>query len=430
MLMFPLRLLACAAFVALPLAAIAQTESFYVAPKLVQPGKNTTALAGPGNVTVQVQVKKDGTFAVIKVTKSTNPGDNAAALEIANSSKYKPATRDAKPVDAYYDYELKFGGDTAATGTGGIASALATIRQGKYDQAKSDLQTYLQSHPGDTQAYTLLGVANTFGGDPAAAAAAFDKAGTVPDQYKPLAIQSYQKAASADLKAKQFPDAAAAAGHLIDLDPQNPDAYNLRGTAEIGAQNDAAAIADLQKARSLALAAKGDQKMLTTISYNLAVAQLDAGQYGEAATSAKQVAGSDTALSAQLNKFAYTDIVNAAVPLANAGKISDAVSRLESGAAAFPSNGGTLLAEAAYIMALDKKPDWDKIQAEAEKALALDPNAGRADYLLGLRASQKQDPKSALDYMNKAKSTTAYGSDPGLAKMVDDALTKLNPPGK
>jgi hypothetical protein len=425
------RLLACAVIAATPVAVCAQTETFYVAPKLVTRGASETASPGAGNVELQVFVKKDGTVGSIKVVKSSNPGDNATALEIAKSSKYKPATRDAKPVDGFYDFNLSFTGATSATGSGPLATALATIRDGKYDQAKTDLQTYLQAHPSDTQAYTLLGVANAFGGDPDAAAAAFDKSGTIPDQYKQLAIQSYVKSASNALKAKNYPQATTAASRVVELAPDIIDGYDLRGMAETGAQNDAAAITDLQKARSIAAASgsKADPKAKTALAFNLAVAQLDAGQFGEAATTAKEVAQADTSLSTQLDKIAYADAMNAAVPLANAGKTADAVSRLESGAAAFPHNAGALTAEAAYIMATDKKPDWDKIKAEAQKALDLDPNAGRADFILGIAASQKQDAKTALDYMNKAKATTAYSTDPSLAKLVNDALAKLNGTG-
>jgi hypothetical protein len=429
---FTFRLLACAIVVATPLAAFAQTETFYVAPKLVTRGTSETASTGGGTVMLQVLVKKDGTIGTIKVVKSTNPGDNAPALEIAKSSKYKPATRDAKPVDGFYDFQLSFTGATAsltdAPGAGPLASALATIRNGKYDQAKSDLQAYIQTHPSDTQAYTLLGVANAFGGDPDAAAAAFDKSGPIPDQYKQLAIQSYVKSASNSLKQKNYPQATAAAGRVIELAPDIIDGYDLRGMAETGAQNDSAAIADLQKARTIAAGAgsKTDQKSKTALAYNLAVAQLDAGQFGEAATTAKEVSQMDTSLANQLDKIAYVDVMNAAVALANAGRTADAVSRLESGATAFPHNAGPLTAQAAYIMATDKKPDWDKIKTEAQKALDLDPNAGRADFILGIAASQKQDTKTALDYMNKAKATTAYTTDPSLAKLVNDALAKLN----
>jgi tetratricopeptide (TPR) repeat protein len=430
MLKSPLRLLACAALIALPLAASAQTAATYVGPKLLQKGTNATALAGTGDVTVQVFVKKDGTFSVTKVAKTSNPGNNAAALEIAKSSKYKAALRDGKAVDAYYDYVLTFTGDTAATGTGAMASILATIRAGKYDQAKTDLQAYLQTHPADTQAYTLLGVTNTFGGDPAAAAAAFDKAGPVPEQYKALAVQSYQKYAAAALDQKKYPEAIAAAGHAIDLEPQSAEGYYTRGQAYMGAQNYASAIADLQKARALATAAKMEEKTLGTLAFTLAVAQLHAGLFGEAATTAKDVARIDTARSTQLDKFAYVDVMEAGITLANAGKTADSVSRLEAGAGYFPNDAAALTAEAAYIMAIDKKPDWDRVKAEATKALALDPNEGKADFVLGYAAAQKQDPKTALDYMTKAKASPTYGTDARLAKQIDDALKALNTPAK
>jgi cytochrome c-type biogenesis protein CcmH/NrfG len=430
---FPFRLLACAAGLlplTAPLAVSAQTAPAHVAPKLLQRGTNAAATAGPGDVTIQVFVKKDGSFTVTKVIKSSNPADNAAALEIAKTSKYKPATNGGAPVDEYYDFTFSFNGDTAAIGNGPLAAALATIRAGKYDQAKTDLQAYLQTHPGDAQANLLVGVADSFGGDPAGAVAGFDKAGTIPPEYKVLARQSYDKYASQALNDKHYPEAVAAAGHAIDLDAQSLNDYYVRGIAYIGMQNYTAAIADLQKARAVAQAAKADDKTLSAIAFNLAVAQLDAGQFGEAATTARDVARTDTAASARLDKTAYVVAVETAIPLANAGHNADAVSRLESGAAAFPNSAAALYAQASVILATDKKPDWDKVKAEADKALALDPKEGRAEYILGIVASRKNDVKATLDYLNKAKASPTYSSDPALAKQVDDALNKLNSAAK
>ncbi len=428
----PFRLIACVCIAAFgaPLVAGAQTQPAHIAPKLLKRGTNTTAPAGAGDVMIQVFVKKDGTFKVNKVIKSSNPGDNTAALEIAQTSKYRPATNGGAPVDEYYDFKVSFAGDTAAIGSGPLASILAEIRAGKYDQAKTDLATYLQTNPNDTQAYTLLGVANAFGGDPAAASAAFAKAGTVPEQYQTLALQSYQKYANAALENKKYSDAIDAANHAIALSPQSLQAYYTRGQAQMGAENYTAAIADLQKAISIAVTAKSDAQTMSTLAFTLAVAQIDAGQFGEAAQTAKDLYRNDTSRSAQLDKYAYTAAMNAAITLANAGQNPNAISRLESGAAAFPNDAAALTAEAAYIMAIDKKPDWDKVKAEAQKALDLDPNAGKADFVLGVVASQKNDPKTALDYMNKAKASPAYGSDPSLAKQINDALTKLNGTGK
>ncbi len=424
-----LGLAASFAIAATPLVARAQTDA-YVPPKLLEPGTNATASAGKGSVTVQVFVKKDGTFAVSKVLKTTNPADNEAALEIAKSSKYKPAIRNGKPIDAYYDYQLTFDGETAATGGAPMAAALAQIRAAKYADATAGLNTYLQTHPGDTQAYTLLGVANSFGGDAAAASQSFEKAGTIPDQYKTLAIQAYAKYASTLLDAKKFPDAITYAGKAIDLDPNNLQSYYVRGIAEANVPNDAAAIADLQKARTIAMAAKADDKTLGSIAFNLAVTQLDAGQFGEAATTAREAARLDPTKQAQLDKFSYASVNNAAVDLANKGKISDAVGRLESGATAFPSQAGALLAQAAYVLATDKKPDWKKVSDEADKALNADPASGRGNYIRGIASAQQSDQKTAMSYMLKAKSSPAYAADPALAKQIDDALKQLNASAK
>lgn len=423
-----LGLIASIALVAAPFAATAQTDA-YVGPKLLVPGTNATKSAGKGVVTVQVFVKKDGTFSVNKVLKTTNPSDNEAALEIAKTSKYKAAIRNGKPVGAFYDYALTFGGDNAATGGAPMVAVMASIRAAKYDDAKAQLATYLQAHPDDTQAYTLLGVANGFGGDDAGAAAAFQKAGTIPDQYKAVALQSYSKYATALLDQKKFPEAVAVANHAIELDPNNLQSFYVRGMANYQV-NDAASIADLQKARSIAAANKADDKTLASLSFNIAMSQLDAGQFGEAATSAKDAARLDPPKGVQLDNYAYAAINNAAVTLANSGKTADAVSRLESGANAFPSAGPRLLGQAAYIMATDKKPDWKKVSVEADKALALDSTEGRANFMRGVAAAQQSDPKEAQTYLVKAKASPSYGTDPALAKQIDDTLKQLNVPAK
>lgn len=426
----PFRLLACAALAVLPPAANAQTAVPDSGPKLLVRGTNVTAPAGPGAVTVKVFVKKDGTFNVVDVLKTSNPGDNAAALEIAKTSTYKPAVRGGQRTSEYYDYELAFGGDTAAIGSSPTAVALTAIHDGKYDQAKAALQPYLQAHPDDPQANVLLGVADGFAGDAADAAAAFDKAGTIPDTYKSVALQAYAKTAGDQLDAKNFSASIDAANRAIAIDPQNLQSYYVLGIAYANTHDDAAAIADLQKAYAIATSAKASDATLATIDYNLAIAQLDAGQYGEAATSAAVVARYDTARRAQLDRFALAAYNNSAVSMANDGKIADAVSRLEAGAAAFPAVGGTLTAEAAYIMATDKNPDWSKVRAEAVKALALDPTNAKADYVAGIASARLSDPKTALDYMNKAKAAPGYGTDAGLAKQIDDALKALNPSTK
>jgi tetratricopeptide (TPR) repeat protein len=423
-------LLACAALATLPLAANAQSAPPDSAPTLIKRGTNTTPLAGKGDVTVQVFVKTDGSFTVMKVLKSTNPGDEAAALEIAKSSAYKPAIRNGKPDAEFYDFALSFGGDTAAIGSAPLPTALAAIHEGKYDLAKSTLVAYLQDRPDDTQANTLLGVAEGFAGDYAGSSAAFAKAGTIPDEYKVLAGGSFTKNATAQLDAKNFPGAIDSATRAISIDARNVQAYYVRGIAYANARNDAAAIADLQTAYATATSLKSDTTTLGLISYNLAISQLDSGAFGDAVMTAKTVARYDPARRAQLDRIASAAYNNSAVALANAGKIPDAVSRLEQGASDFPALAGALTAEAAYIMATAKSPDWSKVRAEADKALAIEPTNGRAAFVAGVSAAHLNDSAAALDYMNKAKASPAYGTDVSLAKQIDDALKSLNPPTK
>jgi trimeric autotransporter adhesin len=343
--------------VLLPLGARAQNAAPYAAPTLLERGTNTTAIAGSGSVTLQVFVKKDGSHTTVRVLKSTNPADDAAAAEIAQTSRYKPAARGANAVDAYFDFTLNFEGNALSTAA-----------------------------------------------DPAAAA---------------LSEQSYEKTATDAIGMKQYDAAVAAATHAIELSPQSPTAYYLRGDAYLNDQNAAAAVPDLQKARSLAVATSTDPKTLGIIAYALAVAQLDIGQYADAATSAKDVAPADAA---QFNTYAYGVVLSSAVAQANQGKSTEAVNRLESSAAAFPASAAALTAQAAYVMAMAKNPDWSLVKAEAKKALAINPNEGRADFVLGVAAVHQNDEPNAVAYITKARYSPAYRTDSQLATQIDAAL--------
>ena len=112
---------------------------------------------------------------------------------------------------------------------------------------------------------------------------------------------------------------------------------------------------------------------------------------------------------------------NSAIALANAGKHPESVAASKSGASAFPASAATLYAQAAFVMATDKTPDWKKVKAEADKALAVDPTDGRANFVLGIAAASKNDLKSAKDYLNKAKQPGIIHERP-FAKQVDARL--------
>jgi len=426
------RLLASLVLTAVPLSAFAQTSAAYTPPKLLKQGTTAPATTPTGSVTIQVFVKKDGTFTVSRILKSTNPSDNALAMEIAKSAAYKPALRDGKPVDAYYDYEMAFGGAVslasepkAAAAGGPTADAYSLIRNGKYADAKTELESYLTSHPGDVQASTLLGVANAFAGDADDAAIAFDSVPTIPDQYHALAAQAYVTHSANLLSAEKYPDAVSAATHLIALEPQSPNGYYVRGLANADQHDFKDALPDLQKAYDLTKTLKQDDKSVAAIEFNLAIAELNTGAYAAAAANAKDVAQLDPLQAPKLQQAEYVAVTNDAIGSANHGKMDDAIAKFEAGAAMFPASAANFYGQAAFVMLTAKTPDYKKLKAEADKALAVDPTNGRAFFVNAFVAAQAGDSKGAIANMNKAKTSPLYASDASFAKQVDDNLKKL-----
>ncbi|MGA9943798.1 MAG: TonB family protein, partial [Candidatus Cybelea sp.] len=162
--------------------ALAQYANEFTPAKLIHQGKTTNAIAGNGTVVVQVQVNADGSHKAVKVIHSSNSGDNAAAMDIAQNSSYRPAHRGNTPVVSFYDFTLKFNGKSVATnaneteggatpggGGGGLSPAAtrvaALIRQGAYQQARSKAEADLLSAPEDESLRQMLGIAAYDAGD-------------------------------------------------------------------------------------------------------------------------------------------------------------------------------------------------------------------------------------------------------------------------
>ncbi len=411
-----------------PLAALGQTSQFYSPPKIIKQGTATSPIVGKGAVTLKVFVKKNGSVGPVTVVKSTNHGDDAAAVEIAKSSTYKPGARDAKPEDAYYTLALKFNGSTVTSDTGSasgeVNQANALIRAGKYADAKTQLQSYLTGHPGDRDAEALLGVADSYLDDPAGAAAAFDATGgTIPDRFKVVAAKAYGDAAIAALKAKSNDQAVAYADKALAIQP-NVNGYYLRGTAYANAQKYPQAIADLEKAKSLA-AGKADAGTLNAIDTSLATAYLFGGQPDKGTALAAEVKRRDPSNTRVDDAIAgyYNEQASAAV---QGGKRDQAVASLEAGAKAVPSRAVVLYTAAANVMGGGAKStdDWKRVKLEADKALAVngsDPNALYIDAIASANAGDGASAKAAL-----AKAKANVGTDADLSAKIDAALAQLN----
>jgi len=426
---------------ALPAAAVLATD--YVAPKLSHIGKTTMAIAGSGKVIVKVLVKANGSFQVINVIRSTNPADNAAALDLAKHSTYHPALRGGKPTTAFYDFTLNFNGksyaseDSAGSSSGnsessGIKSNSQTatisnmLRSGNYAGAKTASATYLSSHPGDVLAQSYLGLANAFLGDDVAAAQAFDQVSSIPKQYQSLAAQTYALAAI-KVQSTSPTQALAYAQKSMAIRPDS-NAYFALGVAQL-ANNDAAnALTNLKKARVLALAdTKTTIKEKVAIDSELLQAYTQTNDSADAQTTAaeiKQLDPSSNAAQRVVAQAAY----NQALQLEKDAKYADAIKQWELGAQADPESAVTGYSHAALDMGRMDKPDFKAMSAEADKAIAAKSDDVYANYAKGVALVDIGDPaskKSGIDFLNKADTEAKAANMIGLSLTIENFIKSI-----
>jgi len=410
------------------------TELYYTPPKLLTQGTNKTPVAGAGMVVVKVLVSKDGSAKVQGIVRSSNHADDAAALEIAKSSTYRAASKGGITQLAFYDYTLRFtsrgGAATSSSGStadGTLASFERQIRAGNYAGAKTGLTTYIAQHPGEAKAQLDLGIASAYLNESTAAAAAFGKAGTIPENYKPLAAKAYNDAAAEAYKAKDFAAAVAAAKKSVELVP-GPFTYNTLGTAEDAAGDHAAAVADLEKARTLATA---DTALKPSdrahIDVNLVSAYLGAGKTELAKPLLDEIAKLDPSQTGAQVFFAQYHTKHAS-DLVAAGKFAEGAGAYEQAAVAAPSQAAAAYVGAAFAyLKMKPNPPNDKAKADADRALALEPNNASANFAAGLAlANQAGKTKDALVYLNKADAAAKTGNDTSLATAIENVIKQLD----
>ena len=415
-----------ATLVAAPLAAAAQI-SYYTPPTLAKRGTPTSAIAGAGTVIVQVMVNKDASFKVVRVIHSTNPGDNAAALEIAKTSAYKPATRGTEKQVAYYDFTLKFTGKGATAAstedTGGTAQYDRMIRAGNYSGAQSGLKSYVAAHPTDGNAQQLLGVADTFLNQDEDAATAFDAGGTISPLYKSVATKAYSDYSATAAKNNQPDKAVAAAKKAVALEP-NFNTYNTLGSAEASAGQNDAAVTDLEKARSLGTSAKPADRAI--VDANLVAIYLAANKPDMAkqvAAEAKQLDPSSTGTDTVFANY----YIKQAQANSAAGKSGAAAASFEQAAAAAPSQAAVLYTQAAFAyLQAQPKADATSAKADADKALALKPDDASANYAAGVALADQGNAKDALVFLNKADTLAKAANDAKLTAQIESAIKQLS----
>lgn len=427
---------------ALPAAAALATD--YVAPKLSHLGKTTMAIAGSGKVIIKVLVKTDGSFQVMNVIRSTNPGDNNAALDLAKHSTYRVALRGGKPTTAFYDFTLNFhgksyasgdsdaGSSSGSSGNSGIKSNSQTaaitgmLRSGNYAGAKAASTTYLASHPGDVLAQSYLGLSNAFLGDDVAAAQAFDQVSSIPKQYQSLAAQTYALAAI-KLQSTSPTQALAYAQKAMAMHPDG-NAYFALGVAQLANNDAASAVANLKKARETAMAdSKTTTKEKVAIDSELLQAYTQTNDSADAQTTAaeiKQLDPSSNAAQRVVAQAAYTQ----ADQLAKAGKYADSIKQWEIGAQADPESAVTGYSQAALVMGRMDKPDFKAMSAEADKAIAAKADDPLANYAKGVALVNMGDAaskKSGIDFLNKADAEAKAANMIGLSLTIENFIKSI-----
>jgi TonB family protein len=432
---------AAAGFLLGTLPVAAQYANEFSPAKLVKQGKTSVDIAGTGQVVVQVQVNSDGTHKAIKVIKSTNQGDNAAAMDIAQNSSYRPAHRGSTPVTAFYDFTLKFNGKSVASaeseggggGGGGSGAGLSPaaqsvanlIRQKNYAAAKSRAQAALISAPDDQSLRQMLGVASFDSGDAVTAAAAFDKVPTVGKQFQPAAAASF--AAASVAVADQNPQQALAyAQKAVALNPDTNSRFAL-GTAQLANKQFADAVTTLKAVHASAI---NDPKISKSAKVNidarLMSAYLATGDSQGAATLAAEIKQLDPS-STLPGRVLGNTYLKMGVDAATAQKYDDAFKYYEMAAAqGDPEVGVTADTEAAFLITKTPKPDYKKMQAYADKAIALKPDDAQANFAEGIALTgqwaQSHDDaqkKKALDALNHADSLAKTAGNEALALSIE-----------
>ncbi|MDH2908684.1 MAG: hypothetical protein PXZ07_01040 [Candidatus Eremiobacteraeota bacterium] len=425
---------ALAAMGALP--ARAQYASEFVPAKLIKQGTTTTPWAGPGLVVLQVEVFPDGTFHVVKVIRTTNKGDVAAALEIAKSSTYEPAHRGSKPIQAYYDYTLKFGKSLVSSGAQGLAGGElghidALIHAGKYADAKQAAGSYLLAHPGNALALEYLGISDYFSSDFPAAVQAFDKVATIGAPFKEAAAQSF--AAVAVLRSSTDPDRALLYAQKAFALDSSPNSLYALGVAEFGMKHYAQSIASLEKARGILFAQKSTPTATkVAVDSHLLQDYLQTGDTANVNAMLAELKTLDPTGTAGA-EFVGAFYLQQGVAAAKALKPVEALAALDKAAAAGdPKISEAAYTQAAFVIIQGKSPDYSRVGSYAKKALAIDPNDPAALFARGIgeaglaavyhRTDLTDHAKATL---NKALAIAKAGKNAALVLQIQNFLKHL-----
>jgi TonB family protein len=418
---------------------LAQYANEFVPAHLIQQGKTSVPIAGSGRVVVQVQVNADGSHKAIRVIKSTNSGDNAAALEIAQSSTYRPARRGSHSITAFYDFTLNFHGRSvaqapsqgsgvtlSATGLSPAAAQIAVlIRQNQYAQAKAKAQMELLNAPGDNSLREMLGVAAYDAGDFVAAAAAFDRVSSIAPQFRTAAAQSFA-AAAVHQATSDATQALAYAQKAVALQPVTNSRFAL-GVAQLASGDNAAALESLKAAHATSMS---DSHIPVSSKVNIDAELLQAylanGDQQGAKAIAAQIKQLDPSSTAADRTMGVSLIKSGQAAEANKD-FATALSDFDQAAAlGDPTIAVTANVAAAFATAQGPKPDYKRMQSYADKAIALQPNDAQANFAEGIALTGQWTTshddgtkRKAADALNRADEQAKAEGNESLSLQIE-----------
>ena len=409
--------------------------------KLIHQAPTSVPIAGNGTVVIQVSVNPDGSHKVTHIIRSTNPGDNAAAIDIAKNSSYRPQHRGKMPVLGFYDFTIVFHGKTVVNNGGVVvsgttASADKLIHAGKYSAAKTMIQQALANKPNDATLNQQLATADFFLNDYAGAAAAFDRVSSISKPFLQVAAQSYAMAA-VKLSPTDSMSAVTYANKAVTLAPSG-GTYYILGSAQLQGGDAVKAIPNLVKARSMAATdAKMDVKSKVNIDSVLVQAYIKMNDMVSAQPIEDEIMQLDPG-NTTVKRMIGNQYLAAGNEASKAGKHEDALNAFLTAA----KQGDKDVAVTGYasaaleentIIGAQKTPavsnDYlTKMKPYADQALALNPNDALANYAFGVSMAgawivggktKAEFKTQALDALNKARAEAQAQGNMSLAFNID-----------
>jgi TonB family protein len=423
-------------------ASRADQPTYYEPPKFklqIKPNYPETAKAKheTGTVSVKVLVGTDGKVKTIMIAKSSGHADlDAEVLRVAKISTYYPATRDNKPVIAFYDFSYNF---TLAGLTEMAAAASENSRRLQADpknvparlglieadllkesfaQAESLADDGVKLVPGDGRlwagrgaAYYADGSKNNDTGKLKIAVDSYDQAIKLNPKSATASVVSaaYAEYGFHLWQAQQYGECAPYAAKAVELSPKAWQYIMLKGDCETGLQNYKAAVADYQAAQQLD--DKKSAELTSRLTASLGNAQLGAGDVAGGLQSINQA----ERISPK-SPFAYQYLATYYITM-NPPNLNAALNPLLQLAQVQPANVQVQINIGDIYV---RQKNYAAAQAAYGRALQIDPKSADAQFGLAEIAAAKGDSKSIDAPLQKA-----IGLMPSNAALYNSNIAQL-----